>query len=160
MYRVKTNNIILWGTSLTKELHLFSTNMWKYRCEVVHTASQTIMEKHTRTQAKRLYYCLLTDPLQLPFENRNLLRKPASFFNTAKLRNIRSWVNRINLALDIQSEKSKVGMSDIRDWLCLAKKPRGRMYFLDDDFEYDSDDSKYFSINFPDEEDPSHWQPK
>ena len=81
------------------------------------------------------------------------------FFSTATQRNIQSWINRINLALDIQSEKSKVGMSDIRDWLSLAKQQRGSMYFLDDEFEYDSDDSRYFKINFPDEADSNHWYP-
>ena len=101
-------------------------------------------------QAKRLFRCLQRDPLQLPYDNRNLLKKSISFFSTANLRSIQLWVNRINLALDIQSTKAKVGMSDIRDWLSLAKQQRGRMYFLDDDFEYDSDDSRYLSINFPD----------
>ena len=118
------------------------------------------MEQHTRIQAKCLFRCLQRDPLQLPYDNRNLLKKSISFFSTANLRSIQLWVNRINLALDIQSTKAKVGMSDIRDWLCFfSKQQRGRMYFLDDDFEYDSDDSRYLSINFPDEEDPSHWQP-
>lgn len=31
------------------------------------------------------------------------------------------------------------------------------MYFLDDDYEYDSDDTWYKTIHFPDEVDPDHW---
>ena len=54
-------------------------------------------------------------------------------------RNLQSWINRVNLALDLQSEKMKVGVSDIRDWLNTAKPEVGKMYFLDDNYECDSD---------------------
>ena len=115
------------------------------------------MERHTRTQAKRLFQCLQRNPLQLPYKNPNLLRKPLSFFTTSNLRNIQSWINRINLVLDIQSEKMKVGVSDIRDWLGKTKQESSRTHFLDDDFEYDRDDSRYYLISFPNEADQSHW---
>ena len=32
------------------------------------------------------------------------------------------------------------------------------MYFPDDDFLYDSDDSRFDIIKFPDEEFPEHWK--
>jgi len=116
-----------------------------------------MMERHTRQQAKQLYLCLLKDPFKLPYENRKLLDKKIGFFNTTTLRNLQSWINRINLALNIQSEKSRVGVSDIRDWLKTAKPEESRMYFLNDDFSYDSDDTRNYGVHFPDEDDPSHW---
>ena len=116
-----------------------------------------MMEQHTRLQARKLFQCLQRDPFKLPYENRNLLNKNHNFFSTTKIRNIQSWINRINLALDIQSEKARVGVSDIRDWLRTAKKEEGKMYFLDDEYEYDSDNTRYHSLHFPDEVDPTHW---
>lgn len=79
--------------------------------------------------ARKLFQCLQRDPFKLPYENRSLLNKSLNFFSTTKIRNIQSWINRINLALDIQSEKARVGVSDIRDWLRTAKKEEGKMYF-------------------------------
>ena len=157
VYRPRTNNVIHWGSKMTKALHTFSTSLWKYRCEIVNNVSQTMMEQHTRLQARKLFQCLQRDPFKLPYENRNLLNKNHNFFSTTKIRNIQSWINRINLALDIQSEKTKVGVSDIRDWLRTAKKEEGKMYFLDDEYEYDSDNTRYHSLHFPDEVDPTHW---
>ena len=80
-----------------------------------------------------------------------------TFFSITKMRNLQSWINRMNLALDLQSEKMKVGVSDIRDWLNTAKLEVGKMYFLDDDYEYDSDDTRYYTIHFPDEVDHDQW---
>ena len=63
----------------------------------------------------------------------------------------------MNLALNIQSDKTKVGARDIPDWLRTAIPEEGRMYFLDDEFDYDSDDTRYHGVHFPDEVDPTHW---
>ena len=157
VYRPKTNNVVYWAIHVTKALHTYATTLWKYRCDIVHNVSQTIMEQHTRKQAKKLFLCLLRDPFKLPCDNRNLLRKPMIFFRTTKMRNLQWWINRINLALDLQSDKMKVGVSDIRDWLNTAKPEVGKMYFLDDDYEYDSDDTRYHTIHFPDEVDHDQW---
>lgn len=117
-YRVKTNNVVSWGRNLIKSLHQFNTSIWNYRCDVAHKASRTIMEKHTRHQARKLLQYLQRDPHnKLPYEKRSLLHKPLSFFSTTTLQNIQSWVYRANLVLDMQSEKMKVGVSDIQDWL-------------------------------------------
>jgi len=157
VHRPKTNNVIYWGTKAIQAMHVFSTTLWKYRCDVVNNVSQTMMERHTRQQAKQLYLCLLRDPLKLPYDNRNLLNKPISYFSSTPLRNLQSWINRINLALDLQSEKTQVGARDIRDWLSTKKSEESKMYFLNDDFSYDSDDTRNYSMHFPDEEDPTHW---
>ena len=77
VYRPRTNNVIHWGTKMTQALHTFSTSLWKYRCEVVNNVSQTMMEQHTRLQAR-------------PYENQNLLNKSLNFFSTTTIRNIQS----------------------------------------------------------------------
>ena len=32
------------------------------------------------------------------------------------------------------------------------------MYFLTDDLNQDSDDTRYYNVHFPDEVDPTHWE--
>ena len=116
------------------------------------------MEQHTRTQAYQLFLNLASDPYKLPFDNRNLLSKPRSFFRTSNLRNLQSWLDRNTLALEIQNNRVQAGVSDIRGWLRSARVPESKMYFPDDDFLHDSDDSRFDIIKFPDEEFPEHWK--
>ena len=86
------------------------------------------------------------------------MSKPRSFFHTSNLPNLQSWLDRITLALEIQNNRVQAGVSDIRDWLRSFRVPESKMYFPDNDFLYDSDDSRFDIIKFPDEEFPEHWQ--
>ena len=52
VFRVKTNNITSWGTALIRALHTFSTTIWRYRCDVVHMDSRTIMGKTYQNSSK------------------------------------------------------------------------------------------------------------
>lgn len=95
------------------------------------------MEQHTRNQAYQLFLSLLQDPLRLPYEHRNLLNKPFDHFRRTPLRNLQSWLDRVALAIEIQSNRSRVGVSDICDWLATFSKPESKMYFTTYDFLYD-----------------------
>ena len=149
---------VIWCRKTIPVLQNFALSLWKYRCDYLHKSSQSTMEQHTRTQAYQLFLNLASDPYKLPFDNRNLLSKPRSFFRTSNLRNLQFWLDRITLALEIQNNRVQAGVSDIRDWLRSARVPESKMYFPDDDFLYDSDDSRFDIIKFPDEEFPEHWK--
>ena len=74
----------------------------------------------------------------------------------ATLTNVRNWISRVNVALDVQTQRIKIGVSDIREWL--SKK-----YEFEDELQdifympgvandsYNSDDARAYVDTFPDE---------
>ena len=109
-----------------------------------------------REQAVTLLLRLRQDPHQVSFQFRNLLNRTCHYLRTTHARNIRSWLNRITLAVEMGVNRRKRGVNDIQWWMegRLSEKKNverlwGKIHGLD--LDYDSDDTKYELLRFPDE---------
>ena len=51
------------------------------------------------------------------FEQRELLNRTVSYLKKTHLGNVRSWLNRINIAIETEANRVKNGRTDIRRWL-------------------------------------------
>ena len=139
------------------ELMLDHTNdIWKYRSEVLHEEEKLTREAAMREQAVHLLLRLRQGPHQVTFQFRKLLNWTRHYLRTTHARNVISWLNRITLAVEMEANRSKRGVNDIRWWIEgrldeIKENERlwGKMHDLEPD--YDSDDTRYENLRFPDE---------
>ena len=102
---------------------------------------------------------LKRDPYRLPYDWRDLVvRTPAEILESP-LAKIRSWITRVHLALEEQSSRVKLGISDIRRWLIAEHEiddensPQDDIFYMpgNNDESYDSDDTAAYVDKYPDE---------
>ena len=110
-----------------------------------------------RNQAVALLHQLKCDLHRLPYTFRDLTSRKKSQLLSQPLSSVLNWVNRVSVALDRQSENSKLGVSDIRYWLNGKLLHRNQniteKYIMPGcDVEYDSDCTLEFCERYPDED--------
>ena len=165
----KKPNVLSWNRSALQILLDYSRALWKYRSEILHNESLFTQETMLRNQAASLLTSLRSTPYRLPMANRNLLKRSTEYLNTSHIRNVISWTNRVNRALEEQAFIEKTSSTDIRTWIysgtistlhsCSRLRSSEDTWY--DRHNYDSDDSE-MTVNeqnkFPDEADKS-WSP-
>ena len=133
-----------------------ANDIWIFRCEILHEEEKLTREAAMREQAVNLLLKLRQDPNQASYQFRNLLNRTRHYLRTTHVRHMRSWLNRINLAVEAEAVRRKNGVNDIRWWIdgrlrrCNEKERLwGKIHGLE--LDYDSDDTQYDFLRFPDE---------
>ena len=75
----------------------------------------------------------------------------------ATLTNVRNWISRVNVALDVQTQRINIGVSDIREWLSkkyeFEDELQDNFYMLGVENEsYNSDDTRAYVDKSPDKD--------
>lgn len=149
-------SILSWNRMLIRALLDFSNSIWKYRSGVLHETKEKTREAMIKEKAVELLITLRRDPYLLPYNARDLAHRKKSDIMEATLTNVRNWIARVNVALEDQTRRLKIGVTDIRDWLSrkseIDEDEDDGFYFPgDENSEYDSDDTRAYVDNFPDE---------
>lgn len=160
--QAKRPNISSWNRSIILFFLVYSQSIWKFRSDVLYNEALFTRETLLRDQAVALLTSLRHTPFRLPNQSRNLLNRSTDYLKTSYLRNVISWTNRVNAALEDQSFNEKTSSTDIRTWIysgnILSRDQCTRLRDVDtwyDPHAYDSDNSE-MTVNyykkFPDEE--------
>ena len=142
-----------------------ANEIWKHRSEILHQEEKLTREATMREQAVNLLLEMRKDPYQIPYDFRNLLNRTRHYLRTTHIRNVRSWLTRISQAIELAAGRKKNGVNDIRWWIegrrsdgTKKKRLWGEIHGLDED--YDSDDTEYDLLKYPDENlVEMHWIP-
>jgi len=112
-----------------------------------------------KKKAVELLLDLKRDPYRLPYDWRDLVNRTLAEILDSPLSKIRSWITRVHLALEDQSSRVKLGISDIRRWLIAEHEIDDDSNSQDDSFympgdndkSYDSDNINTYADKSPDE---------
>ena len=153
----KMTTIRSWNRNFIELMLEHANEIWKYRSEILHEEEKLTREAAMREQAVNLLLRLRQDPHQVSFQFRNLLNRTRHYLRTTHARNVRSRLNKITLAVEIEANRRKRGVNDIRWWMegrlgtrNDAERLWGKIHGLDPD--YDSNDTKYDFLRYPDED--------
>ena len=106
-----------WNRSVLRLFLDHANAIWQYRCKILHDEDLLTREATLRNQAIALLNEYKTTPEKIAFEQRDLLNRKVSYLKTTHLRNVRSWLNRINIAIETEMNRVKNGRTDIRRWI-------------------------------------------
>jgi len=115
-----------WNIAVIRMLLNFSHDMWKYRCDYVHRASTLSIENQERETAWKICSYVREKPWTMRREDLFLSRKPREYFISSKLHHVRSWVERVQLSMDIAQMVEQTTRQDIRKWIKMPKNPIGK----------------------------------
>lgn len=110
----KKNTMHSWNRETIKSLLDFSNALWKFRSDILHDEAVFTQETMLRDQAIQLLSTLQFTPYQLPQKSHKLLNRTKSYLQTSHLRNIISWTNRVNKAMEEQNYSERSTSNDIR----------------------------------------------
>jgi len=106
-----------WNVTLIRELLKFSEAMWERRCKFVHEESELSMEMQTRSLAWKLQHMVRNSPWMIRHDDAHLLSRDRNFFQTGSIINVQSWVQRMQISMDIQENHEQATRQDIRKWV-------------------------------------------
>ena len=106
-----------WNRSVLRLFLDHANAIWQYRCKILHDEDLLTREATLRNQAIALLNEYKTTPEKIAFEQRDLLNRKVSYLKTTHLWNVRSWLNRINIAIETEMNRVKNGRTDIRRWI-------------------------------------------
>ena len=136
-----------WNRNFIELMLDHANDIWKFRSEVLHEEEKLTREAAMREQAVNLLLRLRQDPHKVIFQFRNKLNRTRHYLRTTHARNVRSWLNRIMLAVEMETNRRKRGVNDIRWWIEgrldeIKENERfwGKIHDLE--LDYDSDDTK------------------
>ena len=112
----KFASIRSWNRSIIRLFLDHANELWKRRSQILHDESLLTRETLLPSQAIDLLTTYKTTPRFLLFEQRHLLDRIKNYLRTTHLRNVRSWLNRLTLAIDAEAANMKNGRTDIRRW--------------------------------------------
>ena len=107
----------MWPRKVILLMLTFTQACWKFRCEAVHTITESNAENRLRSECETLYFQLKTDTSSLPFQYSHFLNRHNQFFKTAPIPNLWSWLRSINIGLKMQNDLTATNTMDIRAWL-------------------------------------------
>ena len=162
----KQTSIRAWNRHFITLMLEHANEIWKHRSEILHQEEKLTREATMREQAVNLLLEMRKDPYQIPYDFRNLLNRTRHYLRTTHIRNVRSWLTRISQAIELATGRKKNGVNDIRWWIegrrsdgTKKKRLWGEIHGLDED--YDSDDTEYDLLKYPDENlVEMHWIPR
>ena len=125
----KFTSIRSWTRNVIRLLLDHSNALWQYRSKILHDENLLTREATLRNQAIELLNEYKKTPHKIAFEQREYLNRSATYFKTTHLRNVRSWLNRMNIAIEIEAHRIKNGRTDIRRWVTDIKKKARRIKY-------------------------------
>ena len=158
MYNVGDQfSILPWNRTLIKVLLNLSNSLWQYRSGILHDTKELSRETMIKLKAVESLYELRKYPYCLPYTSRDLALRSKSEIINATLTNVRNWISRVNVALDVQTQRMNIVVSDIREWLSkkyeFEDELQDNFYMLGVENEsYNSDDTRAYVDKSPDED--------
>ena len=113
----KFTSIRTWNRKVIRLLLDHANALWQYRSKILHDEDLLTREATLRNQAIEILNEYRQTPQKIAFEQRELLNRTVSYLKKTHLRNVRSWLNRINIAIETEANRVKNGRTDIRRWL-------------------------------------------
>ena len=104
-----------WGRWFVREMFEFSTQIWQYRCSLIHDKKEGSMEHRLRSLAVDWLLQLQQHQTLIPLQARHLINRSAKYFKTGPLRSVNAWIRRIEF--ELQKKKLPTNVPDIRKWL-------------------------------------------
>ena len=117
---------LTWSSRLISALLKHAHLMWTSRCRLVHLDRIGTHEETVRTQAYHYHRSLHSDPSQITYRHRSLLRRTRYFFYNASFTTVQMWLSRAKLAVAYAVEKNRQLGRDIRNWILIRPRDPGR----------------------------------
>ena len=83
----------------------------------MHEGQKVTVDAQIRKMAQQLRYDVLNNPWKLRLENRHLLKRDSTFFCKSSVINLKYWVDRIILGIDIAQNHETATTQNITRWL-------------------------------------------
>jgi len=106
-----------WNVHFIRSLLNFSMETWNARCEYVHEGQKVTIEAQVRNMAQQLRYDILANPWKLRIQDRHLLKRNSNFFRGSTLVNVKYWIDRIILGIDIAQNHEAATTQNITKWI-------------------------------------------
>ena len=106
-----------WNRSAITSLLNHANELWQFRSKALHDEALLTREALLMEQSIALLSLYKAIPYKIAYEQRHLLDRTTTYFRQTHLRNVRSWLNRFNLAIEEVANRAKNGRTDIRHWL-------------------------------------------
>jgi len=110
-----------WGRWFLREMIDFSTQLWKYRCTLIHDKKEGTMEHRLRCLAVDWLEQLKQHQTLIPIQARHLLNRSSKYFKSGPIRSVNAWIRRIEI--ELQQKQIPSRLPDIRKWLQPTLKP-------------------------------------
>ena len=117
----KFTSILSWSRNVIRLLLDHSNSLWQYRSKILHDDNLLTREATLRNQAIALLNEYKQTPHKIAYEQREYLNRSVTYFKTTHLRNVRSWLNRMSVAIETEANRIKNGRTDIRRWTVKKK---------------------------------------
>jgi len=117
----KFTSILSWSRNVIRLLLDHSNSLWQYRSKILHDDNLLTREATLRNQAIDLLNEYKQTPHKIAYEQREYLNRSVTYFKTTHLRNVRSWLNRMSVAIETEANRIKNGRTDIRRWTVKKK---------------------------------------
>ena len=111
----------MWARRFVSLLLSFTMDCWRYHCDAIHSKEENSAEGRVRTKCKDLLYKLQRDNSTLHTNYLHLLNREYSFFESARISTLDSWIRRIELGIQKKLDNKISKISDIRSWLHTPK---------------------------------------
>ena len=118
----KFTSIRSWNRNIIKLMLDHANELWQFRSKILHDEALLTREAFLRNQAVDIHISYKATPYKVAYEQRHLLDRTTTYLRSTHLRNVRSWLNRINLAIEEEANRVKNGRSDIRNWMSKKKQ--------------------------------------
>jgi len=115
-----------WSTHLISALLRHTHLMWTSRCKIVHLSNVGTYEETVRQLAFTFMQSLKSDPSQLSYRHRSLIRRNHKFFFSAAFPTVQMWMSRTRTAVAYAKKRQQQLGSDIRNWILLRPRDPGR----------------------------------
>ena len=117
----KFTSIRSWSRNVIRLLLDHANALWQYRSTILHDENLLTREATLRNQAIELLNEYRQTPHKIAFEQREYLNRSVTSLKTTHLRNVRSWLNRMNTAIETEANRVKNGRTDVRRWMMKRK---------------------------------------
>ena len=115
-----------WSTHLISALLKHTHLMWTSRCKLIHLSNIGTHEETIRQSAYQHLLTLRSDPTQINYRHRSLLRRNRQFFFSANLPTVQMWMTRTRSAVAYAKKKQQQLGTDIRNWILIRPRDPGR----------------------------------
>ena len=104
-----------WGRWFLHEMLELSTQLWKYRCTLVHERKEGSMEHRLRCLAVDWLVQLRQNQTLIPITARHLLNRSSKYFMSGPIRSVNAWIRKIEV--ELEQKQLPTRLPDIREWL-------------------------------------------
>ena len=140
----KFTSIRSWSRNVIRLLLDHANTLWQYWSKILHDENILTREATLRNQAIELLNEYRQTPHKIAFEQREY--RSVTYLKTTHLRNVHSWLNRMNTAIETEANRVKNRRADIRRWMMKHKNNIENSGSVDNG-DYATDDLPVFNIN-------------